>query len=114
MMQHLLLAPRPPIDAFETTVINAFERIAAVEAIWIREVPAIVNGKQARLFTRAIWLQLHRHSRMAEAEIRRLADELALRTMNDPFEIEIHIIVDDLPPAAVCPSCIFRRGSGRV
>lgn len=111
-MQHLLV-PRGPIDPFEQTLINAFSSVRTVEAIWVREVRALARDEMKR-FTRVVWLQLRSASFGDRRQIKDLADELVVRVTNQPFGLEIRCVVDDLPPADIAPSCIYRRGSGRV
>lgn len=117
-MLHLLNQVRPTIDEFERTLINAYSTIQSVQAIWVREVPSVTvergpDGTPKR-FTRSVWLQLGRRSRTDERKIEELTDELQIRIISQPFALEVRCVVDDLPPAAIAPSCIFRRGSGRV
>jgi hypothetical protein len=106
-MYHLLHQVRPTVDAFETLLINAFSSVRTVEAIWVREVGG-TNGR----YLRAVWVQLGRASDLREIEA--LGREIVLRTHDAPFDVEIRVVIDDLPPSAVAPSCIYRRGSGRV
>jgi hypothetical protein len=126
-MLHLLKQVRPPIDAFEVTLLNAFSNLRSVEAIWIREVndapcglkhphPTVPScaGVVPRRYTRAVWLQLRGRSLGDHREIQARTQELLTRTTAEHFGVEVRVIVDDLPPAAIAPSCIFRRGSGDV
>ena len=108
-MQHLF-NPRPLIDSFEQTLINAFSPLKSVQAIWIRESRSVGQPK----FARIVWLQLSHRSLGDFRQIEALTAELQVRVTDTPFTLEIRWVVDDLPPAAICPSCIFRRGSGKV
>lgn len=110
-VEHLFQQVRPPIDEFEQTLINAFSPLKSLQAIWVREIKSITGPKTSE---RAVWLQLGRRSRGDERAIDALVQELRVRIIDAPFFASFHVIVDDLPPAAVAPSCIFRRGSGRV
>lgn len=127
-MENLLQQVRQPIDDFEATLVNAFSAIPGVEAIWVREVrnflpcPAThphppnlaCGGRATRQLMRHVWLQLHRRNLSDRRAIAQLGAELTVRIMEQPFGVVIHQIVDDLPPAVVLPSCLFRRGSGLV
>ncbi len=117
-MQHLLDQVRPPIDDFEVALINAYSTLKSVQAIWVREVRDVAAKKGPsgvpKRFTRAVWLQLTHRSLGDFRAMESLTNELQVRALSQPFELEVRWIVDDLPPAAVAPSCIFRRGSGRV
>lgn len=108
-MYHLLHQVRPALDDFERTVINAFSSIRTVEAVWVREVSSL-KGR----YVRAIWVQLGRHSAGDLRQVKLLGEELVLRAHGAPFDVEVRVVVNDLPPDAVAPSCIYRRGSGRV
>lgn len=105
-MQHIYDGPRAPIDAFEVTLINAFTTVATVDAIWVREVQAAGTEKK---YIRSVWLQLCRRSPGTVRQIESLVRELKVRTMNSDFELEVHFLIDELPPAAVAPSCVWRR-----
>lgn len=112
-MEHLLAQVRPAIDLFETMLLNAFSNLRTVEAIWIREVQALARDETKR-FTRIVWLQLGRRSASDLQLIKTLGAELVVRIMNQPFGLEVRVLVDELPPVDIAPSCIYRRGSGRV
>lgn len=111
---HLLEQVRPPIDAFEGALINAFSAIGSVQAIWVREVRNLSTDANTKRLMRSVWLQLGRRNRGDIRRIEALQNELTIRTLTAPYGVEVHWVVDDLPPAAIAPSCIFRRGSGRV
>lgn len=117
-MLHLLDQVRPPIDAFERTLIDVFSQLPSVQAIWIREVrdvtPQLRPDGTPKRYTRAVWLQFARRSRTDLEKADALARELQVRVIAEPFSLEVRVVVDDLPPAAIAPSCIFKRGSGRV
>lgn len=101
---------RPPIDLFEHTLINAYADLKLVEAIWVRDVPCPTRMTPAgpKTFLRCVWLQLsHNPSTLNPFESR--ARELAIRSMKEPFDLEVHWVVDELPAMPVAPSCIYRR-----
>lgn len=101
---------RPPIDTFELTLINAYSDLNIVEAIWVRDVPCPARETPAvtKTFLRCVWLQLARiPGSLRPLEVR--AQELGVRTLKEPFDLEIHWVADDLPPLPVAPSCIYRR-----
>ena len=103
-MDHLFEA-RDPINRFEGMLKNAFVR-PGVDAIWVRYVQ---QPGQEKTELRMIWLQLARKSPVMERAIMQLARELQIRTLNAPFATEFHVLYDDLPPAVIAPSCIWRR-----
>ena len=105
-MQHLYDGPRGPVDAFEQVLINAFSSIRNVDAIWVREVPQPGGPKR---FLRSIWLQFARRSASDQNRCRALLQELQVRVLNEDFSVELHYVVDELPPAPIAPSCIWRR-----
>jgi hypothetical protein len=120
-MEHLYNQVRPPIDKFELTLINAFADFMNVHAIWVREMPLPVNdpderirtealklAKRGVLSTKAVWLQLDRLPNHFEAYIARM-DEFYKHVCFEPFNIHFEYIVDDFPPGAHAPSCIYRR-----
>lgn len=124
-MFHLLKQVRPPIDAFESLLINVFSAIRSVEAIWVREIreppctlqhphPPVqgCGGFVPRQYTRVVWLQLRTKSVGDTREIMQRAQELVVRTTAEHYGVEVRCLVDDLPPADIAPSCIYRRGSG--
>jgi len=127
-MEHLLQQVRPPIDDYERLLVNVFSVIPNVAAIWMREVQNLTPctlahphqpseqcpGRAAKKWTRTVWVQFTRRSAGDVQRVYQLYNELSLRTIDRPFNLELHYTVDELPPSAVAPSCIFRRGSGRI
>lgn len=101
---------RPPIDAFEQTLINAFQDSPLVEAIWVRDVPCPDRPTPTvtKTFLRCVWLQFARiPGNLHPFAIR--GKELMVRAIREPFDLEIQWVADDLPPAVIAPSCIYRR-----
>lgn len=115
-MLHLFEAVRPPIDDVERMLVDVFARVHAVEAVWVRELPRILTprdqpGHAHKRYTRAFYVQLARRSASATAELERLGREIAVRTRAAPYLVDVRVVVDDLPPSDVAPSCVFRRSS---
>lgn len=112
-MLHLFNQVRQPIDGFEQSVINAYSTFPFIDAIWIREVPTVAVPTPAgpKNMVRMVWLQLARQPKAGTiASLANVGKELEVRSLAEPFWYEAHWIVDELPPAAVAPSCIYRRG----
>jgi hypothetical protein len=105
-MLHLYETPRAPIDGFEVALINAFSSVRTVDAIWVREVQSPLGDKK---YIRSVWLQLARRSLGDFRQFEALLKELKIRTLSADFELELHWVVDDLPPAVIAPSCVWRR-----
>ena len=115
-MLHLFADVRPPIDEVERMLISVFARVHAVEAVWVRELPRIATLRDRpehahKRYTRAFYVQLARRSASAVAELERLGREVVIRTRAAPYLVDVRVVVDDLPPSDVAPSCVFRRSS---
>lgn len=118
-MLHLFHQVREPIDDVERMLIRAFSEVRSVDALWVRETPRITllddRPEEAhKRYTRALYVQLGRRSDTDLRAIDRLAREVRIRTRGAPYLVDVRVVVDDLPPGDVAPSCVFRRTSGRV
>jgi hypothetical protein len=109
MPKALALSRRPPIDDFEAMIVRAFRPVSAVAAIWVREVPFPVPEGRGKRFGRIVWLQLDRVSSGVLVELQRLAKELQIRAIAEPFWFEAEWTLD-YPPSDIAPACIFERG----
>jgi hypothetical protein len=123
-MEHLFQQVRPPIDAFESLVIEVFSAVAAVDAIWIRERPlkepctrphphqpdaSCPGAGPVKKYARGIWVQCRRATPGTVEALERRARELEVRAVNTAFLLHIEWIVDALPSDKTVPSCVYRR-----
>lgn len=105
-MLHLYDQPRAPVDRFEYALVNGLAGKPGIDALWVRE---IASPGSERRTTKLIYVTLARASRGLSREVEEALAELGRRASIEPFGVELHFLIDDLPPAAVAPSCIWRR-----